>query len=66
MADLPPLIYVGLGIKRRFEEVPHTVSGISFPLREPVEIGDRTWERIQVHIFNHDPTLAPEGRPAWW
>jgi phytoene dehydrogenase-like protein len=60
----PALIYVGMGIKRRFEEVPHTVSGISFPLREPVEIGDRTYERIQAHIFNHDPTLAPEGKTS--
>ena len=60
----PSLIYIGLGIKRRFEEVPPTVSGISFPLREPVEIGDRTYERIQVHAFNHDPTLAPEGKTS--
>ena len=60
----PPLLFVGLGVKRTFEEVPQTVSGISFALKEAVEIGDRVWERLPVHIYNHDPSLAPEGKTS--
>jgi len=60
----PPLLFVGLGVKRTFEDVPQTVSGISIPLKEPVEIGDKVWERIPVHIYNQDPTLAPEGKTS--
>lgn len=58
----PPLIFVGLGVRRTFDELPKTVSGFSFPLAAPVEIGERKRERLPVHVFNHDPTLAPEGK----
>lgn len=57
----PPLIFVGIGVKRTFEDLPKTVSGLSFPLETPVEIGEKTRSRLPVHVFNHDPTLAPEG-----
>jgi len=60
----PPLIYVGLGINRVFDEEPKTVSGISFCLNQPVEIGDQTLDRLTAHIFNQDPTLAPAGKTA--
>ena len=60
----PPLIYVGLGINRVFDEEPKTVSGISFCLNQPVEIGDQTLDRMTAHIFNQDPTLAPAGKTA--
>jgi len=60
----PPLLYVGVGVKRSFEDTPKTVSGISFPLREPTEIGDAVHTRLPVHIFNQDPTLAPPGKTS--
>lgn len=60
----PPLLFVGLGVKRTFEDVPQTVSGISFQLREAVEIGDKLWEFLPVHIYNHDPALAPAGKTS--
>lgn len=60
----PPLIYVGLGVKRTFENEPRTVSGISFPLRQPVEIGDAVRDRLTVHLYNHDATLAPAGKTS--
>ena len=58
----PPLIFVGLGVRRTFEDLPKSVSGFSFPLETPVEIGEKKRERLPVHVFNHDPTLAPEGK----
>jgi phytoene dehydrogenase-like protein len=59
-----PLIYVGLGVKRSFDHEPKAVSGMSFPLRQPVEIGDAVRDRLSVHIFNQDPTLAPPGKTS--
>lgn len=58
----PPLIFIGLGINRTFDEVPKTVSGFSFPLKQPTEIGDSVRERLPVRIANHDATLAPSGK----
>jgi phytoene dehydrogenase-like protein len=57
----PPLIYVGLGVKRTFDELPRSVSGFSFALNHPVEICDSIIKRLCVHIYNHDPSLAPAG-----
>ena len=58
----PSLIYVSLGINRRFDEEPKTVSGMTFRLKEPVMIGDTMRDWLSVHIFNQDNTLAPEGK----
>jgi phytoene dehydrogenase-like protein len=58
----PPLILVGLGVRRSFEGEPKTVNGISFPLAQPVEIAGAIRDRIKVHIHNQDPTLAPAGK----
>jgi phytoene dehydrogenase-like protein len=60
----PPLIYVGLGVNRSFADEPKSVSGMSFALRQPTEIADAVRERLSVHIFNQDPTLAPAGKTA--
>lgn len=58
----PPLIYVSLGVNRRFDDVPKSVSGFTFRLKEPVAIAGkfRTW--LPVHVYNHDPSLAPQGK----
>ena len=60
----PPLLFVGVGVNRSFADQPKTVSGISIPLRQPTEIGDAVHDRIPVHIFNQDPTLAPAGKTS--
>jgi phytoene dehydrogenase-like protein len=59
-----PLIFIGIGVKRKFDEIPHSVSGFSFPLKEPVQIGDKQRERLSVHLYHHDPSMAPEGRTS--
>lgn len=58
----PSLVYVSLGVNRKFDDIQQTVSGITFELNEPVRIADSIRERLSVHIFNQDPTLAPQGK----
>lgn len=58
----PPLVYIGLGVNRTFENEPLSVSGISFKLKNPVNIAGQEREWLPVHIFNHDPSMAPAGK----
>ena len=58
----PPLIYIGLGVARKFDDVPPSVSGITFPLEKPVTIAGKEYKGLDVLIYNFDPTLAPEGK----
>ena len=60
----PSLIFVSLGINRTFSEIPRSVSGLTFYLKQPVLIGDKIRDKLSVHIFNHDPSMAPEGKTA--
>lgn len=57
-----PLIHIALGVNRSFEEIPHSVAGLSFPLIEPVTIAGKEWHRLGVHFYNFDPTLAKAGK----
>ncbi|NOY38196.1 MAG: NAD(P)/FAD-dependent oxidoreductase [Chlorobi bacterium] len=59
-----PLLFVGVGVNRSFANEPKTVSGMSFPLRQPTEIGYAMRDRLPIHIFNQDPTLAPAGKTS--
>jgi phytoene dehydrogenase-like protein len=58
----PPLIYIGLGVARSFDDVPPSVVGMSFPLDKPVTIAGQEHKRLGVQIYNFDPTLAPKGK----
>jgi len=58
----PPLLFVGVGVNRSFANEPRTISGISVPLRRPTEIGEGERDRLLIHLYNHDPTLAPTGK----
>lgn len=60
----PPLLYISLGVNRSFNNIPKTVSGHTFRLKEPVLIDNKIHEWLSLHIFNHDPTLAPAGKTA--
>ena len=62
--SFPPLIYIGLGVKRTFEDEPKVVSGIKFPLLQPTMIGDSVRGGLSVQIYNQDPTLAPAGKTS--
>ena len=57
-----PILFVSMGVNRKFDDVSVTVSGFSFALKEPVMIAEKLRSRLPVHIYNQDPTLAPEGK----
>jgi phytoene dehydrogenase-like protein len=58
----PPLVYIGLGVARQFNDIPSATEGLTFPLKEPVVIAGKEHDSLGVQIFNFDPTLAPEGK----
>ncbi len=58
----PSLIFAGFGVNRTFDDEPKTVSGFSYQLEKPVVIADKTIERLSVHIYNQDKSLAPAGK----
>jgi phytoene dehydrogenase-like protein len=60
----PPLVYIGLGVARSFDDVPSSVAGINFPLDTPITIAGKERKRLSVHIYNFDPSLAPKGKTA--
>ncbi len=57
-----PILYISLGINQDFKDQPATISGIDFPLQEPVTLGEKTYERLHLHAYNYDPTYAAEGK----
>jgi len=62
MPIFPPLIYIGLGVNRSFDDVPQIISGLSLGLEKPVTIAGEERNRLDVRIHNFDPTLAPAGK----
>ncbi|MFC1916779.1 phytoene desaturase family protein [Chloroflexota bacterium] len=58
----PPLVYIGLGVARKFDDVPPSVGGLTFPLEKPVTIAGKEHKTLSVLIYNFDPTLASEGK----
>ena len=57
-----PLVHVGLGVKRTFNDIPSSVGGLSFPLDKPINIAGKEEKSMNVFIYNFDPTLAPKGK----
>ncbi len=45
---VPPLIYIGLGVARSFDE-PYSAYGVNYPLNEPVTIAGWELKRLPVH-----------------
>jgi phytoene dehydrogenase-like protein len=60
----PSLIFAGFGVNRRFDDIPKSVSGFGYALKEPVEIADLTIDQLSVHLYHHDDSMAPEGKSA--
>jgi phytoene dehydrogenase-like protein len=70
------VIFIGMGINRKFNDIPAMVSSLRIELPQPVKIADRERTTIGLHVFNHDPTLAPTGKTSavsampssieWW
>jgi phytoene dehydrogenase-like protein len=62
MPLFPPLLHVAYGVARRFDELPHSVSGFYLPLEEPLTLGGKEYRTLNLHMYNFDPSLAPEGK----
>jgi phytoene dehydrogenase-like protein len=58
----PPLLYIGLGVARKFDDVPSSTEGLTFSLEESVTIAGKEQETLNALIYNFDPTLAPKGK----
>jgi phytoene dehydrogenase-like protein len=60
----PPLVYIGLGVARSFEQFPSTITGVSYPLEKPIRIDRRERQRMDVQMYDFDPTMAPAGKTS--
>jgi len=59
-----PLIFVGLGVNRSFEDTPKILSGIRLRLEKPLVKDGKEQKFMLVRINNYDPTLAPPGKTS--
>jgi phytoene dehydrogenase-like protein len=57
-----PLAQVALGIADTFADIPQCVTGLFFLLAKPIEIAGWRCDRLGAHIYNFDPTAAPDGK----
>ena len=64
LPTFPAIVYVGLGVKRSFADMPKLISGLSFPLEAPLTLAGKERRNLHVRIHNFDPTLAPAGKTA--
>jgi phytoene dehydrogenase-like protein len=57
----PSLVYVALGLDRKFEGIP---SMYLFNAKNPITIEDgrQTLTQVSIRLFNQDETLAPAGK----
>lgn len=57
-----PLIYIGLGVNRKFDDIPQSISGLMLELEKPINIAgtEQKWLSVRIHSF--DPSLAPPGK----
>jgi phytoene dehydrogenase-like protein len=62
MPIFQPLVFVGLGVKRVFTDIPQMVSGLIIQLEKPIMVGNKEHKSLGVKIYNFDPSFAPEGR----
>ena len=58
----PALLFIGIGVNQSFDHIPHSISGTCHMLKEPVTIGGSVREFLWTHIFNHDKSMAPDGK----
>ncbi len=62
LIPFPPLLYIGIGVNRKFDDLPFSAGGMAIGLPEPLVIGGVKHDYLGVHVFNFDPTLAPAGK----
>jgi phytoene desaturase len=58
----PPILLIGLGVKRTFNELPRATGGVVIELKQPFNVAGEPVERLKMTVYNFDPTLAPQGK----
>lgn len=54
------ILLVSFGLNKNCKEHPHF---LRFPIDEPLQSPcGQSWDRIETHYYNYDPSLAPEGK----
>lgn len=56
------VLFVSAGVKRTFPDVPLSVEGNAFELRQPVLIAGEQHPWMGVRVHNHDASFAPAGK----
>jgi phytoene dehydrogenase-like protein len=57
-----PLVYVALGVNRKFDDVPPSINGFEYPLKKPLIVAGKERKNMNLRLYNFDPTLAPHGK----
>lgn len=58
----PPILMVGLGVDREIPEPFGLTGGVSLEFNDPFEVAGETIGRLEMMIYNFDPSLAPPGK----
>jgi phytoene dehydrogenase-like protein len=58
-----PLVYVALGVNRKFEDIPPTINGYQYPLKKQLIVAGEKRTTLNLRLYNFDPTLSP---PEYW
>jgi phytoene dehydrogenase-like protein len=61
LVPFPPLLYIALGVNRTFPEIAPS-AGTVIELKDPITIAGKEHRHLGVHVYNFDPTMAPEGK----
>lgn len=56
------MLYVSVGVKRAFPDLPLSVEGNAYELQQPVMIAGQEHKWIGVRVHNHDVSFAPPGK----
>ena len=57
-----PLVYVALGVNRKFDDVPPSINGLKYPLKRPCTVAGKERTVLNLRLYSFDPTLAPPGK----
>lgn len=61
-ARITPLVYIGLGVNRIFDECKGITGGLLFEVNPPLCVAGKPVEHLHVKIYDFDPCLAPRGK----
>jgi phytoene dehydrogenase-like protein len=64
MPPFKPLVYIGLGVNRSFQDAAELISGMVIQLDKPITIANKENYALSVHIFNYDSSFAASGKTS--